>query len=183
MISLRRNLQPHPQPSGYHSPEEDEEAVAPVDGDDGAVVADASCDGEGNIVWVELERVVISISNEGSAHKARTDVVKVDVANAPNTAELGEAFHVVVSISFGGRIGWGGTESACAGNAADDSQMSLMFRMLNKVVESGVYHAGETCDVGGNGSHFFLDVERWVLVTYACTVEIKVHTSHFADEV
>ena len=79
MISLRRHLQPHPQPSGYHSPEEDEEAVAPVDGDDGAVVADASCDGEGNIVWVELERVVISISNEGCADKAWTDVVEVDM--------------------------------------------------------------------------------------------------------
>ena len=70
MISLRRYLQPNPQPSGYHSPEGDEEAVAPVYGDDGAVVTDASCDGEGNIVWVELERVVISISNEGRVWNA-----------------------------------------------------------------------------------------------------------------
>ena len=50
MISLRRHLQLHPQPSGYHSPEEDEEAVAPVD----AVYAVVRLDGVRSITLFHL---------------------------------------------------------------------------------------------------------------------------------
>ena len=171
MISLRRHLQPHPQPSGYHSPEEDEEAVAPVDGDDGAVVADASCDGEGNIVWVELERVVISISNEGCADKAWTDVVEVDMVDASYAAELAEAFHVVVGVAFGGGVGWGGSEPAGAGYAADDSEVPLSLRMLLEVVEGCANHLGETCHVGGDSGHLLFKVKSWILIADACAVK------------
>ena len=58
----------------------------PVDGDDGVVVTDAFGDGKGNAVWVELERVVMSVGKEGSADKAGTDVVKVDVMDASDVA-------------------------------------------------------------------------------------------------
>lgn len=182
MISLRRYLQPNPQPSGYHSPEEDEEAVAPVDGDDGAVVADASCDGEGNIVWVELERVVISISNEGCADKAWTDVVEVDVVDVSYVAELAEAFHVVVGVAFGGGVGWGGSESAGAGYAADDSEVAFLVGVVFEVMEGGIDHLCEANDIGGNGCHLLVDVECWVLVSDACAVEVEVHAASLADE-
>lgn len=182
MISLRRHLQPHPQPSGYHSPEEDEEAVAPVNGDDGAVVADASCDGEGNIVWVELERVVISISNEGCADKAWTDVVEVDMVDASYAAELAEAFHVVVGVAFGGGVGWGGSEPAGAGYAADDSEVPLSLRMLLEVVEGCANHLGETCHVGGDSGHLLFKVKSWILIADTCAVEVEVHAACLADE-
>lgn len=81
----------------------------PVDGDDGAVSLNAFGDGEGNAVRVELERVVMSVGKEGSADKARTNVVKVDVMDASDVAELGEALHVVVDVAFGGGISRGST--------------------------------------------------------------------------
>ena len=81
----------------------------PVDGDDGAVGLDAFGDGKGNAVWVELERVVMSVGKEGGADKARTDVVEMDVMDASDVAELGETFEVVVDVAFGGRIGRGST--------------------------------------------------------------------------
>ena len=99
----------HPEPAGDESPEEDEEAIAPVDGDNGAVVANAVGNGESHLVGVELEGVVMPVCQEGGAHKAWTDVVEVDVANASDVAELGETFEVVVDVAFGGRVGRGGT--------------------------------------------------------------------------
>ena len=81
----------------------------PVDGDGGVVGTDALGNGEGNAVRVELERVVMSVGKEGSADKAGTDVVKVDVMDASDVAELGEALHVVVDVAFGGGISRGGT--------------------------------------------------------------------------
>jgi len=94
------------------------------------VATDAFGDGEGDAVWVELERVVMPVIKERSAHKAGTDVVKVDVTDAPYVAELGEAFHIMIYIAFGGGIGWGGTQATCAGNAADDSEMAFLFGMF-----------------------------------------------------
>ena len=73
------------------------------------VGTDALGNGEGNSVRVELERVVMSVGKEGGADKARTDVVEVDVVDASDVAELGEALHVVVDVAFGGRIGRGST--------------------------------------------------------------------------
>ena len=90
-------------------PEEDEEAVTPVDGDDGVVGTDALGNGEGNAVRVELERVVMSVGKEGGADKAWTNVVEVDVVDASDVAELGEALHVVVDVAFGGGISRGST--------------------------------------------------------------------------
>ena len=84
--TFRRHFQPHPQPSGHEAPEEDEEAVAPVDGDDGAALADAFGDGEGNAVWVELERVAVPVGKEGGADKAWTNVVEMDVMDASDVA-------------------------------------------------------------------------------------------------
>ena len=92
-------------------------------------MVDALGDGECHLVWVELERVVMSIGQEGSAHKTWADVVEVDVADVPDVAELGEAFHIVVDVAFRGGIGRCCTESACAGNAADNSEMPFLLRM------------------------------------------------------
>ena len=58
----------------------------PIDGDDGVVGTDALGNGEGNSVWVELERIVMSVGKEGSSDKTRTDVVKVDVMDASDVA-------------------------------------------------------------------------------------------------
>ena len=73
------------------------------------VGTDALSNGEGNSVRVELERVVMSVGDEGGTHKARTNVVKVDVMDASDVAELGEALHVVVDVAFGGGISRGST--------------------------------------------------------------------------
>ena len=51
----------------------------------------------------------MSVGKEGSADKARTDVVKVDVMDASDVAELGETFEVVVDVAFGGGISRGST--------------------------------------------------------------------------
>lgn len=180
--TFRRHFQPHPQPSGHEAPEEDEEAVAPVDGDDGVVGTDALGNGEGNAVRVELERVVMSVGDEGGTHKARTDVVEVDVMDASDVAELGEAFHVVVDVAFGGGIGRGSTQSSCASDAADDGEVGFTVGMLHEVVEGGIDHLCEACHVSGNGCHLLLYVERWVLVTNSSTVKIEVHAARLSDE-
>ena len=70
---------------------------------------DAFGDGESYAVRIELERVVMSVGKERGTHKARTDVVEVDVMDASDVAELGETFHVVIDVAFGGGIGWGST--------------------------------------------------------------------------
>ena len=49
------------------------------------------------------------VGDEGGTHKARTDVVEVDVMDASDVAELGEALHVVVDVAFGGGISRGST--------------------------------------------------------------------------
>ena len=51
----------------------------------------------------------MTVSQEGCADKARADVVKMDVADASNVAELGEALEVVVDVAFGGGVGRSGT--------------------------------------------------------------------------
>ena len=66
-------------------------------------------DGEGDLVWVGLEGVVMTVGKEWGADKAGTDVVEVDVSDALDVAELGEAFEVVVDVAFGGRVGRSGT--------------------------------------------------------------------------
>ena len=107
----------------------------------------------------------MSVGDEGGTHKARTDVVKVDVMDASDVAELGEALHVVVDVAFGGRISRGCTESSCASDAADDGEVGFLFGMLHEVMEGGIDHLCEACHVSGNGCHLLLYVERWVLVT------------------
>lgn len=154
----------------------------PVDGDDGAVSLNAFGDGEGNAVRVELERVAVAVGKEGSAYKTRTDVVKVDVMDASDVAELGEALHVVVDVAFGGGIGRGCTESSCASNAADDGKVGFTVGMLHEVVEGGIDHLCEACHVSGNGCHLLLYVEGRVLVTNSSTVKIEVHAARLADE-
>ena len=154
----------------------------PIDGDDGTVVADALCNGEGNAVWVELEGVVMTVCKEWGADEAGTDVVEVDVADASDMAELGEAFEIVTDVSFRGRIGRGGTESPCASDAADDGEVGFLLGMLHEVVEGCIDHLGETCDVGGNGHHLLVGVEVWVLIADAGTVEVEIHAASLADE-
>ena len=107
----------------------------------------------------------MSVGKEGSAAKAGTDVVKVDVMDASDVAELGEALHVVVDVAFGGRIGRGSTESSCATDAAEDGKVGFTVGMLHEVMEGGIDHLGETCHVGGYGRHLLLPVVGRVLVT------------------
>lgn len=128
---------------------------------------DAFGDGESYAVRIELERVVMSVGKEGSADKARTDVVEVDVMDASDVAKLGEAFHVVVNVAFGGRIGRSSTQSSCASNAADDSEVGFLFGMLHEVVEGRIGHLCETCHVRRYSGHLLLYVERRVLITDA----------------
>ena len=109
----------------------------PVDGDDGTVAADASGDGEGDLVWVELERVVVSVGKERGADESGTDVVEVDVSDASDMAKLGEAFEVMVDVAFGGGVGRSGTQASCAGNAADDGEVAVLSGVLLEVVEGG----------------------------------------------
>lgn len=172
----------HPEPAGDESPEEDEEAIAPVDGDDGAVVANAVGNGESHLVRVELEGVVVPVCQEGGAHESWTDVVEVDVANASDVAELGETFHIMIVVALGGGVGWGGTQSACPCNAADDSEVGGALGVLLEVVEGGVDHLREAHDVGGTGGHLPVEVEGGVLIADACAVEIEVHATRLADE-
>lgn len=61
---------------------------------------DAFGDGESYAVRTELERVVVSVGKEGSADKAGTDVVEMDVMDASDVAELGETLHVVIDVAF-----------------------------------------------------------------------------------
>lgn len=154
----------------------------PVDGDDGTIVADALCDGEGNAVWVELEGVVMTVCKEWGADKTRTDVVEVDVSDASDVAKLGEAFEVMVDVAFGGRVGRSGTQASCAGNAADDGEVAVLFGVLLEVVEGCTYHLCETRHVGGNGCHLFSHVEGGVLIADAGTVEVEVHAACLPNE-
>ena len=124
----------------------------------------------------------MSVGKEGGADKARTDVVEVDVVDASDVAELGEALHVVVDVAFGGRISRGSTESLCASDAADDGKVGFTVGMLHEVVEGGIDHLCEACHIGGYGRHLLLYVERWVLVTNSSTVKIEVHAARLADE-
>ena len=143
---------------------------------------DAFGDGESYAVRIELERVVMSVGKEGGADKARTDVVEVDVMDASDVAELGEALHVVVDVAFGGRIGWSSTQSSCASDAADDGEVGFTVGMLHEVVKGGIDHLCEACHVSGNGCHLLLYVERRVLVTDSCTVKIEIHAARLTDE-
>ncbi len=143
---------------------------------------DAFGDGESYAVRIELERVVVSVGKEGSADKARTDVVEMDVMDASDVAELGETLHVVVDVAFGGRIGWSSTQSSCASDAADDGEVGFTVGMLHEVVKGGIDHLCEACHVSGNGCHLLLYVERWVLVTNSCTVKIEIHAARLSDE-
>ena len=131
---------------------------------------------------VELERVVVSVGKERGADKAWTDIVEVNVANASDVAELGETFHVVVDVAFGGGIGRGSTESSCASDAADDGEVGFLFGMLLEVVEGGVNHLGEASHVGGYSRHLLLHVEVWVLIADAGTMKIEIHATRLADE-
>ena len=154
----------------------------PIDGDGGVVGTDALGNGEGNAVRVELERVVMSVGKEGGADKAWTNVVEVDVVDASDVAELGEAFHVVVDVAFGGGIGRGSTQSSCASDAADDGEVGFTVGMLHEVVEGGIDHLCEACHVGGNGRHLLFRVEGRVLVTDSGTMKVEIHASRLADE-
>ena len=143
---------------------------------------DAFGDGESYAVRIELERVVVSVGKEGSADKARTDVVEMDVMDASDVAELGETLHVVIDVAFGGGIGWSSTQSSCASDAADDGEVDFTVGMLHEVVEGGIDHLCEACHVSGNGCHLLLYVERWVLVTNSSTVKIEIHAARLSDE-
>ncbi len=124
----------------------------------------------------------MSVGKEGSADKARTDVVEVDVMDASDVAELGEALHVVVDVAFGGGISGGSPQSSYASNAADDGKVGFTVGMLHEVVEGGIDHLCEACHVSGNGCHLLLYVERWVLVTNSSTVKIEIHAARLSDE-
>lgn len=128
---------------------------------------DAFGDGESYAVWVELERVVVSVGKERSADKTRTDVVEVDVMDASDVAKLGETLHVVIDVAFGGRIGRSSTQSSCASDAADDGEVGFTVGMLHEVVEGRISHLCEACHVSGNGCHLLLYVERRVLIADA----------------
>ena len=134
------------------------------------------------MVGVELERIVVAVGKEGCADESGTDVVEMDVSDASEVAELGEAFQIVVVVALGSRIGWGGTLSTCASYAADDGEMSLLVGMLEKVMKSGVNHLCEAGDVGGDGGHLLVDVERGVLMTDAGAVEVEIHAAGLANE-
>ena len=128
---------------------------------------DAFGDGESYAVRIELERVVVSVGKERGTHKAGTDVVEVDVMDASDVAKLGEAFHVVVNVAFGRGIGRGSTQSSCASNAADDSEVCFLFGMLHEVVEGRIGHLCETCHVRRYSGHLLLNVEVGVLIADA----------------
>lgn len=179
---LRCHFHSHPQPPGDELPEEDEKAVAPVDGDDGMVVAYAFGYGEGDAMRVELEWIVVTICQERCAHKSRTNVVKVDVAYASDVAELGQTLEVVIVVALGGRIGWSNAQSTCASNAADDSEMSFLLRMFLKIVEGGINHLCEAHYIRCHRCHFLVDVKGRILITNAGTMEIEIHSPRFADE-
>lgn len=135
-------------------------------------MVDAFCDREGDVVWVKLEGVVMTIGKKGSAHKAWANVVEMDVMDASDVAKLGEAFHIMVDVTFGGGIGRGSTQSSCASDAADDSEVGFLFWMLHEVVEGGIDQLCESYHIGGHGRHLLVDVEGWILVADAGAMEI-----------
>lgn len=124
----------------------------------------------------------MSVGKEGGADKARTNVVKVDVMDASDVAELGETFEVVVDVAFGGGIGWSSTQSSCASDAADDGEVGFLVGVFHKIVEGGIDHLGEASHVSGYSCHLLFDVEGWVLVTNSSTVKIEIHAARLSDE-
>lgn len=108
--------------------------------------------------------------------------MEMDVVNASNVAELGEALHIVVDVAFCGRVGGCGTESTGTSDAADDGKMSWVVGVLFKIMKGGINHLCETYYVGGNGRHLLVGVEGGILVTDARTMEIEIHAAGLANE-
>lgn len=131
---------------------------------------------------IELERVVMPVGKERGADKAWTDVVEMDVMDASDVAELGEALHIVVDVAFGGGIGWGSAESACTSDAADNGKMPFLVGMLLEVVKCCIHHLRESHHVRCNSCHLFFLIKSWILVTNASTMEIEIHATRLSDE-
>ena len=173
----------YPQPAGDEAPEGDEEAVAPVDGDDRTAKTDAADDGFGHAARVELEGIVVAVGEERGADEAGADVMEMDVTEAADGAELLQALHVGVDISFRGGIGGCGTESAGAGDAADDGEVGFVVRTLCQIVEGCADDACHAHGIGLDSGQFTLHVEGRVLIADARTVEDEVHrATHLSDE-
>lgn len=124
-----------------------------------------------------------AVGEERGADEAGTDVVEMDVTEAADGAELLQALDVVADEAFGGGIGGGGTESMCAGDAADNCQMYLTLGSFGEIVEGCADDACHAQGIGLDSGQFTLHVEGGVLITDARTVEDEVHrATHLADE-
>lgn len=145
-------------------------------------MADALGDGERYFVRIELERVVVTVGQEGRADETWSYIMQMDVADASDAAKLGEALHIVVNVALGGGIGWGGAESACASDAADDSKMPFLVGMILEVVEGCIHHLRESHHIRCNSRHLFVLIKSRILIAYACTMEIEIHSSCLANQ-
>ena len=177
-----QETQPYPDAAWYESPEEDEQAVAPIYGDDALPMLYAtyylSCHG----FHVELHGVCRT-AYEGRAYEAGTYVVEMDMPYLAYGAQLREAFKVMVYVSLCGGVGGRGSESFRASYATYYCDMSHMVGMTLEVMKHGIYHACHAHGVGIDGQQFLFCVQLNVLPSYPAAVEVEVSPTHFVDEV
>lgn len=80
---------------GNKSPEEDEQTIAPVNGNNMSSMFQTSDDLLCHLCSVKLQGIVTT-TDKGCTHEARTDVVNADMTEVTYMAELGKALQIMV---------------------------------------------------------------------------------------
>ena len=89
-----RYSQSYPNTSRNQLPEEDEEAVEPVDGDHWLAMFDAFDNADCHLAGFELHRKIAAF-DQWSPDKAWANVGDMDVTDASDTCQLAEAFKIM----------------------------------------------------------------------------------------
>ena len=89
-----RYSQSYPNTSRNQLPEEDEEAIEPVDGDHWLAMFDAFDNADCHLAGFELHREIAAL-DQWSLDESWTDVGDMDVTDASDTCQLAEAFKIM----------------------------------------------------------------------------------------
>ena len=99
LFSQLFNLNSNPNEPRYHLPEEDKQAVEPVDGDYRLAPFESFYYADGYFPRIELHREVTSFYQR-SLDESRTYVGDVDIADVPYSRQLAEAFEIMACESL-----------------------------------------------------------------------------------
>lgn len=176
------NFQAFPNGAGNKPPEEDEQAVAPIDDAD----AFAMFQGIYNLACYRFgfhQHGVVCIAQEVSGYEAGTDVGKAD-GQLLDVCQLYEGLDVGVLETFGCRIGGGYADTLGAGNGTDDGDVSAVLAggMFLEVIECPSDHAHKPLAVGAGSAYFYLGFKIRILRAYTAAMEIEIHATQFVHQ-